>query len=98
MSTEPSNNIENTPPALNPEGEATSTEEAQEQIDLNLIFPDEERDLNALFPDEESRQLLKHITKNKKDLNTLKERFKEENHLEEEEEISGENETDSAND
>ncbi|QPJ64455.1 MAG: hypothetical protein G3M78_03200 [Candidatus Nitrohelix vancouverensis] len=98
MSTEPENKAENTP--ANPEGEAITAEEAQEQqIDLNLIFPDEERDLNALFPDEESRQLLKHITKNKKDLNTLKERFKEENNLEEEEEEdSEETETDNASD
>ncbi|PIQ99937.1 MAG: hypothetical protein COV66_10085 [Nitrospinae bacterium CG11_big_fil_rev_8_21_14_0_20_45_15] len=48
-------------------------------IDLNVLFPDADKDLNALFPDDESRQLLKKINKNKKDLHTLNERFQFEN-------------------
>jgi hypothetical protein len=48
-------------------------------IDLNILFPDADKDLNALFPDDESRQLLKKINKNKKDLRTLNERFQLEN-------------------
>ncbi len=62
-----------------PEGTDPSTPEPVDEIDLNILFPDAEKDLNALFPDEESRLLLKKITKNKKDLHTLNERFQYEN-------------------
>jgi hypothetical protein len=49
-----------------------------EQIDLNAVFPEEENDLNDLFPDEETRQLLKKVQRNKKDLHTMTDRFAEE--------------------
>jgi hypothetical protein len=59
------------------------------EIDLNLLFPDTDADLNALFPDEEIKHLLKSVTKNKKDLHSLKERFLQENETDEDEEDSG---------
>ena len=66
-----------------PEGtnEASSSplEPMEKEIDLNLLFPDSETDLNALFPDEDIKLLLKSVTKNKKDLHSLKERFIQEN-------------------
>ena len=42
--------------------------EAEEEIDLNHLFPGEETDLNELFPDQEMRALLKKVQRNKKDL------------------------------
>ncbi len=54
-------------------------EPVEKEIDLNLLFPDSEADLNALFPDEDIKHLLKSVTKNKKDLHSLKERFLQEN-------------------
>jgi hypothetical protein len=48
------------------------------ETDLNAVFPDEENDLNDLFPDEETRQLLKKVQRNKKDLHTMTDRFNEE--------------------
>ena len=46
-----------------------------EDIDLNKVFPGEETDLNELFPDLEMKSLLKKVQKNKKDLNTMRDRF-----------------------
>lgn len=51
------------------------------EVDLNEIFPDEENDLNDLFPDEETKLLLKKIQRNKKDLNTMTDRFADDNWL-----------------
>ena len=45
------------------------------KIDLNQVFPEEETDLNELFPDLEMKSLLKKVQKNKKDLNTMRDRF-----------------------
>ena len=50
----------------------------EQEIDLNAVFPDEDNDLNDLFPDEETRQLLKKVQRNKKDLHTMTDRFNEE--------------------
>jgi hypothetical protein len=50
----------------------------EQEVDLNAVFPDEENDLNDLFPDEETRQLLKKVQRNKKDLHTMTDRFNEE--------------------
>jgi hypothetical protein len=49
----------------------------EQEINLNEVFPDEESDLNELFPDEETRQLLKKVERNKKDLHTMTDRFTE---------------------
>ena len=51
--------------------------EAEEEIDLNHLFPEEETDLNTLFPDQEMRALLKKVQRNKKDLGKMKNRFSE---------------------
>ena len=59
-----------------PEGVATDPA-AEEEIDLNPLFPEEEADLNALFPEQEMRSLLKKVQKNKKDLGKMKDRFSE---------------------
>ena len=71
------------PAPSDPEGkdEASSNpaEPVEKEIDLNLLFPDSEADLNALFPDAETKHLLKSVTRNKKDLHSLKERFLQEN-------------------
>ena len=60
-------------------GKKTDTAEEQprleEDIDLNKVFPDEETDLNELFPEMEMKTLLEKVQKNKKDLNTMRERF-----------------------
>ena len=58
--------------------------EFEKEIDLNELYPDSETDLNALFTNPEMRQLLKSVSKNKKDLHRLKVRFTEENKLKEE--------------
>lgn len=50
----------------------------EQEIDLNHLFPNEETDLNDLFPDEETRQLLKKLQRNKKDLHAMTDRFTEE--------------------
>ncbi|GEM_PF-2794636 len=47
-------------------------------IDLNALFPNETNDLNVLFPDVETRELLKKVSKNKKDIESIKQRFEEE--------------------
>ena len=62
--------------------ELTMEEQPQEkEINLNELFPDAETDLNDLFPDEEVKHLLKSITKNKKDMSTIKERLTTENEI-----------------
>jgi hypothetical protein len=79
------NDAEETPieaPASIEEGTLASTEaEGQavldDEIDLNQVFPEEETDLNQLFPDLEMKTLLKKVQKNKKDLNTMRDRFSE---------------------
>jgi hypothetical protein len=59
-----------------PEGlNADTPAEAEEEIDLNHLFPGEETDLNELFPDQEMRALLKKVQRNKKDLGKMKDRF-----------------------
>ncbi len=55
--------------------EEDSSVEAEEEIDLNHLFPGEETDLNELFPDKEMRTLLKKVQRNKKDLGKMKDRF-----------------------
>jgi hypothetical protein len=77
-----------TPPAIPKDQEDSSRplEPVEKEIDLNLLFPDSEADLNALFPDEDIKHLLKSVTKNKKDLHSLKERFLQENETDENEE------------
>jgi len=74
------------PPAQEDKGETPSGPllPVEKEIDLNLLFPDFEADLNALFPDADIKHLLKSVTKNKKDLHSLKERFLEENETEDE--------------
>ena len=56
----------------------------EQAIDLNKLFPDSEMDLNHLFPDTEVRHLLKNITKNKRDMNLIKDRLVTENETSEE--------------
>ncbi len=59
-----------------PEGlDADPSTEAEEEIDLNHLFPGEETDLNELFPEQEMRSLLKKVQRNKKDLGKMKDRF-----------------------
>ena len=45
------------------------------EIDLNVLFPNETNDLNSLFPDEETRELLKKVKKNKKDMESMIQTF-----------------------
>ncbi|VAX32584.1 hypothetical protein MNBD_NITROSPINAE05-112 [hydrothermal vent metagenome] len=82
------NPIPDSPPSAPEDKGETPTrplEPVEKEIDLNLLFPDSEADLNALFPDEDIRHLLKSVTKNKKDLHSLKERFLQENETDEDE-------------
>jgi hypothetical protein len=73
-----------------PGEEGVSTAEAGEkEIDLNHLFPEEDTDLNSLFPDEDIKRLLKSISRNKKDLHTIKDRISEENAAGEEAEDDG---------
>lgn len=59
-----------------PEGlEAEASTEAEEEIDLNHLFPGEGTDLNELFPEPEMRSLLKKVQRNKNDLGKMKDRF-----------------------
>lgn len=55
----------------------TEGAEAEKEIDLNLLFPDAAEDLNALFPETDLRELLKKISKNKKDLGFMVNRIAE---------------------
>jgi hypothetical protein len=66
-------------PEVQSEAPSGPLEPVEKEIDLNLLFPDFEADLNALFPDADIKHLLKSVTKNKKDLHSLKERFLDEN-------------------
>lgn len=54
---------------------ADSSTEAEEEIDLNHLFPGEKTDLNKLFPEKEMRALLKKVQRNQKDLGKMKNRF-----------------------
>jgi len=65
-----------------PEETFLEPESQEKEIDLNILFPDAETDLNSLFPDEEMRHLLKSVSKNRKDLHALKDRFLMENETE----------------
>ena len=59
-----------------PEGsDADPSTEAEEEIDLNHLFPGEETVLNELFPEKEMRSLLKKVQRNQKDLGKMKDRF-----------------------
>ena len=71
-------------PDGNDEASSNPLEPVEKEIDLNLLFPDSETDLNALFPDADIKHLLKSVTKNKKDLHSLKERFIQENETDDE--------------
>lgn len=51
--------------------------ETEHDVDLNLLFPGEENDLNQLFPEMEMKDLLKKVSKNKKDLHLMVDRFTE---------------------
>lgn len=81
------------PSAPDDKDEASSNplEPVEKEIDLNILFPDSETDLNALFPDADIKHLLKSVTRNKKDLHSLKERFLQENETEDDSEESSEN-------
>ena len=57
------------------EADANASAEAEEEIDLNHLFPGEETDLNELFPEKEMRTLLKKVQRNQKDLGKMKDRF-----------------------
>lgn len=75
------------PPAQEVAGEGhPENEPPEKEIDLNSIFPEAETDLNALFPDTEIKHLLKNINKNKRDLHSLKDRFLQENEMEDDSE------------
>lgn len=65
-----------------PEEAAIEAASQEKEIDLNILFPDAETDLNSLFPDEEMRHLLKSVSKNRKDLHALQDRFLMENETE----------------
>ncbi len=83
----PENSIAADEPAPATQEELPVVEHPHEkEIDLNELFPDAETDLNDLFPDTEIKHLLKGITKNKKDMNTIKERLTTENETPEEKE------------
>ncbi|MEE9257934.1 MAG: hypothetical protein V3U37_00200 [Nitrospinaceae bacterium] len=59
--------------------------ELEREIDLNVLYPDAETNLNELFPEREMKRLLKSINKNKKDLHRMRERFCDENEVEDDE-------------
>lgn len=61
------------------EEDAPAGEAGEQEIDLNHLFPEEDTDLNSLFPDDDIKRLLKSISRNKKDLRSIKERISEEN-------------------
>lgn len=74
-------NETNPQPVGEPHGALTSdnaqTPDAENEIDLNQLFPGEENDLNRLFPEAEMKDLLKKVSKNKKDLHVMVDRFAE---------------------
>lgn len=51
--------------------------EEEKEVDLNILFPGEGNDLNQLFPEAEMKELLKKVSKNKKDLHLMVDRFTE---------------------
>ncbi|OGW28815.1 MAG: hypothetical protein A3K09_06840 [Nitrospinae bacterium RIFCSPLOWO2_12_FULL_47_7] len=53
------------------------TPDGENEIDLNVLFPGEENDLNQLFPEAEMKHLLKKVSKNKKELHLMVDRFTE---------------------
>ena len=59
--------------------------ELEREIDLNVLYPDAVTNLNELFPEREMKRLLKRINKNKKDLHRMRERFCDENEVEDDE-------------
>ena len=67
------------------------------ETDLNEIFPEEEKDLNDLFPDEETKLLLKKMQKNKKDLHLMKDRFLDEDWVNDAMETTNEQSTEQNN-
>ena len=91
-------NDEMKPQAENPpqppveENDLPASKPAKKEIDLNILFPEEGGDLNALFEDDEIKRLLKNISKNKKDLHSMKDRISEENFSEDNAEDSAETE------
>ena len=88
---------ENAPQPPVKENDLPASEPAEKEIDLNVLFPEEGGDLNALFEDDEIKRLLKNISKNKKDLHSMKDRISEENFSEDNAEDSAESETESEN-
>lgn len=52
-------------------------QEEEKEVDLNALFPDEGNNLNQLFPEAEMKDLLKKVSKNKKDLHLMVDRFTE---------------------
>jgi len=61
------------------QADAPTRQPVEREIDLNAVFPDEKGDLNALFPDADMKRLLKKISHNKKDIQTMTRNFAEEN-------------------
>ena len=70
--------VENEIKFMNPQNQLPFPEP---EVDLNEVFPNEENDLNDLFPDKETKLLLKKIQRNKKDLNTMADRFADDDWL-----------------
>ena len=60
--------------------EAVAPEETVREVDLNALFPGRGYDLNRLFPDGETKELLRDVKRNKRDL----ERFVKNLEMEEE--------------
>ncbi len=84
---DPENSIATSESSPGTQEELTLVEHPHEkEIDLNELFPNSETDLNDLFPDADIKHLLKGITKNKKDMNAIKERLTIENETPDEEE------------
>ena len=48
----------------------------EKEINLNLLFPNEETDLNELFPERDMKSLLKQICKNRNDIKKITTQFK----------------------
>lgn len=60
-----------------PKNLGAQIQEEEKEVDLNALFPDEGNDLNQLFPEAEMKDLLKKVSKNKKDLHLMVDRFTE---------------------
>ncbi len=74
MNLQPSSEHHDLPKA---EGVLNQTTEEEKEVDLNTLFPGEGNDLNQLFPEAEMKELLKKVSKNKKDLHLMVDRFTE---------------------